>query len=367
MIESSPRMTAGATAPTAEPLDRPVDSLHAIVPRAEYSNHALPPADRFGHWQADMAGLFDAEPHLPPPADHLIEVSRWTLGGAVVTAGHYPALRIARGDKRVRLDPLDHYAVTLGPRSGQHVDADGRRIDTAPMQPLLIDLARPFGLHWEAGPRITLYVPRAALDELLPRAFDLHGVKLEGVGALLFAHHLLALEQHLPTMAMASVPGARHAALHLLAASLASSVESLGLARPVMDQSLCRLVRSYIESQLQDPELDSEALCRHFRISRSTLYRLFESEGGVAAYVRERRLARIHALLAQPGRRDYIGRIAEDFGFRSAAAFSRAFMTHFGYRPREVSLRAGLPCAPKEGRRAGAAGFRPLLDSLVAV
>ncbi|SFM93643.1 hypothetical protein [Variovorax sp. OV329] len=58
-------------------------------------------------------------PHQPPPADHLIEVSRWTLGGAVVTAGHYPALKSARSEKRVRSDLLDHYAVTLGPRSGQ--------------------------------------------------------------------------------------------------------------------------------------------------------------------------------------------------------------------------------------------------------
>lgn len=336
------------------------------VLEATYSNRELPPEQRFGHWQSDMAGLFDAQPCLPAPADHLIEVSRWKLGNVMVTAGHYPALQIARSEKRVRLDPLDHYAVTLGSQSGQHVEADGRRTTAAPMQPLLVDLARPFELHWEAGPRLTLYAPRAALDELLPRALDLHGVKLGGVGALLFAQHLLALQRHLPTMEMASAPGARHAALHLLAASLAPSIDSLGLARPAMDHSLCRLVRSHIEARLQDAQLDAQVLCEHFRISRSTLYRLFESEGGVAAYVRGRRLARIHALLAQPARRQYIGRIAEDFGFGSAAAFSRAFVAQFGYRPREVPLGAGQPCGRHDGAHAAARapGFRPLLDTL---
>ena len=346
----------------------PCIATDPVVPPSIYSNRAVPPADRFGHWQSDMAGLFDTAPDLLASADHLIEVSRWKLEGVMVTAGHYPALQISRSEARVRMDPLDHYAVTLGPASGQSVDADGRRVAAAPMQPLLIDLARPFQLHWEAGPRVTLYVPRGALDELLPRALDVHGVKLDGVGALLFAQHLLALQRHLPTMAQSSVPGARRAALHLLAASLAPSFESLGLARPAIDRSLCRLVRSYIESQLQDAELDAQAICRHFRISRSTLYRLFEFAGGVAAYVRDRRLARIHALLAQPQRRQYIGRIALDFGFSSAAAFSRAFMAQFGYRPREVPLRAGLPCARPEGRRTPrcAEGVRPLLDALIA-
>lgn len=349
--------------------DPPVEGLLGLAPCTSYTNRALPQADRFGHWRADMAGLVDAEPQLPPPADHLIEVSRWTLGAAVLTAGRYPALKIARGEKRVRLDPLDHYAVTLGRCSGQRIEANGSCVHAAPMQPLLVDLARPFELHWEAGPHITLYVPRSALDELLPRALELHCTKLEGVGALLFAHHLLALERHLPAMAIAAVPGARRAALLLLAASLAPSVNSLGLERPVKDPGLCRLVRSFIESQLQNPELDAVAVCRHFRISRSTLYRLFESEGGVAAYVRDRRLARIHALLARSERREYIARIAQDFGFCSAPAFSRAFTAHFGYRPSEVPLRVGLPSAHNEARRAAAQarGFRPLLDTLAAV
>src|ERR1051325_3225347 len=122
--------------------DSPIEGLRGVAPCTSYTNRALPQADRFGHWRADMAGLFDAEPQLAPPADHLIESSRWTLGAAVLTAGRYPALKIVRGEERVRLDPLDHYAVTLGPCSGQQIEADGRCVHAARMQPLLVDLAR---------------------------------------------------------------------------------------------------------------------------------------------------------------------------------------------------------------------------------
>jgi AraC-like DNA-binding protein len=66
------------------------------------------------------------------------------------------------------------------------------------------------------------------------------------------------------------------------------------------------------------------------------LFRIFEREGGVANYVRDRRLLRVHALLAAPDQRRYLSRIAEDHGFTSATHFSRAFRAKFGYAPRKV-------------------------------
>ena len=102
------------------------------------------------------------------------------------------------------------------------------------------------------------------------------------------------------------------------------------------------------------------------KVSRATLYRLFEPHGGVASYLRERRLLRIHATLCAPGPRRSLAAIAEDHGFQSAAQFSRAFRAQFGYSPSEAASAGqpldAAPAAATEPPRAEslAAWLRPL-------
>jgi AraC-like DNA-binding protein len=58
--------------------------------------------------------------------------------------------------------------------------------------------------------------------------------------------------------------------------------------------------------------------------------------GGVAAFIRQRRLRGIHALLAAPHERRRISEIAFHFGFANNSHFSRTFRNTFGYSPREA-------------------------------
>ncbi|MGJ7509533.1 helix-turn-helix domain-containing protein [Variovorax sp. GT1P44] len=78
-------------------------------------------------------------------------------------------------------------------------------------------------------------------------------------------------------------------------------------------------------------------------MSRSTLYRLFEARGGVADYIKERRLKRIHAAIVAPehATRQLVG-IAEEFGLVDASHFSRIFRRHFGYSPSEARAQAPI-------------------------
>ena len=112
-----------------------------------------------------------------------------------------------------------------------------------------------------------------------------------------------------------------------------------------------------MEDHLAEEDLGADSICAHFRISRSTLYRLFEAEGGVLNYLQDRRLVRIHGLLASPTQRCYLGRIAADNGFKSATHFSRAFRAKFGYSPRET--RTGQACVTGSSAR-GAQGAAAL-------
>ena len=88
---------------------------------------------------------------------------------------------------------------------------------------------------------------------------------------------------------------------------------------------------------LASRELGIEKITRTFGLSRASLYRLFEPVGGVACYIRTRRLARARKELTAPGLQDHrIGPIAYRAGFQSIPAFNRAFREAYGEPPRNA-------------------------------
>jgi AraC-like DNA-binding protein len=94
------------------------------------------------------------------------------------------------------------------------------------------------------------------------------------------------------------------------------------------------LARSFIERHLDDPELSVNRLCAHLGMSRSVLYRLFEHDGGVAGYIRDRRLDRcFDDLLDTPPDRGRVRRVAQNWSFFDPANFNRAFRARFGVAP----------------------------------
>lgn len=91
---------------------------------------------------------------------------------------------------------------------------------------------------------------------------------------------------------------------------------------------------------------------------------LFEPLGGVARYIRGRRLARCHATLSRPGPRQYIERVAYDHGFGSASQFSRAFFEQFGYSPREARMHPAPQREQSSGREMVNENFRIVLEEI---
>lgn len=92
------------------------------------------------------------------------------------------------------------------------------------------------------------------------------------------------------------------------------------------------LAERVIEERLGSAMLTVVKLCRWTGMSRSSLYRLFDADGGVQAYIRDRRLERVVAELRSPsaGR---VSDIAERWGFCDAAYLARVFREVHGMTP----------------------------------
>lgn len=102
--------------------------------------------------------------------------------------------------------------------------------------------------------------------------------------------------------------------------------------RAIRRDALLGKIRAYIQERLDQDWLTPAAIQAAFHLSRPTLYRLFETEGGLMEYIRNCRLRDAAAdMIDAPG--CTIADIAYGAGFNSASDFCRAFRRAYGMTP----------------------------------
>ena len=98
--------------------------------------------------------------------------------------------------------------------------------------------------------------------------------------------------------------------------------------------------RAYVLENLAETDLNVNSIANHANVSRATLYRAFEEEGGVRELINELRLDAARQMLqTRPPSRGLMVHIAYSCGFRSPAQFNRAFKERFGLTPGAFSER----------------------------
>lgn len=99
-------------------------------------------------------------------------------------------------------------------------------------------------------------------------------------------------------------------------------------------QTQLHAIEQCIERNLGRLDLSAETLLPEFGLSRATLYRLFESRGGVRSYIVDRRLFRaLMEISDSPTRRGKIQLAAKRWGFSSPSNFNRSVQQVFGASP----------------------------------
>jgi AraC-like DNA-binding protein len=250
---------------------------------------------------------------------------------------HLGPLRYRRDAALIQADQKDDLTVQYllsGHAVGQ---ADGMVFTMRSGDIALQDMSRPLKVAAGSVHMLTIAVPRAFLDDALPGA-EVHGVVLRGGVGALFAGFLADLPQALEDCAPEDLGDIARLLRDLLAAALRQAGRREAAETPA-EATLRSRARRYISRNLV-ADLDVATLCRELGASRSSLYRAFEREGGVASYVQRRRLARIYRLLSDPAERRSVSELAGLHGFHDNSHFSRLFRRTFGCGPRAVRERA---------------------------
>jgi AraC-like DNA-binding protein len=298
----------------------------------------LPAAERHEAWThrdwPSLAPVYRTEPLEPFDA----QSSSLRLGDVSVHYSKITGQRWTRDREMMRSFDSDALTVAITLSGAARGEFGGKAFRSGPGSVHFCDLSMPSD-HESTGSRtLLLGVSRKAAEHGGLDVRRLHGRVLNSGSAALIAPYLLGLRRAAPGMPVEEGARLGKVVVDLLGVIAAAAGGSTG-PDPRGRQNVTALAaRREIQASLGAPSLNVASLCRRLAISRSTLHRLFEAEGGVQAYIRERRLEAARAALADADNSEAIYAIAERLGFSDAAHLSRLFRERFGTSPRDFRV-----------------------------
>ena len=191
-----------------------------------------------------------------------------------------------------------------------------------------------------------LYLPRDSFSDISAALDVATGSALAAPAGRMLAEFMVLLKRNLGDLTPDDAARLPDAIQAMVALCLAPSADQAAKAAKQIDVTLMERVRRAVRKNLYSPSLGPDKLCREAAMSRSKLYRVLESEGGVAQYIQRHRLMEGFRMLCDVSSNQAIGKVAEMLCFADASSFSRVFRREFGLSPGDVRAAALAGLAP---------------------
>ncbi|MBF9235474.1 helix-turn-helix domain-containing protein [Microvirga alba] len=302
--------------------------------------------EAYATWRNIISVLFDASvPDRQAVDAFRIKVDGYHLGPILVGSAESVAQQFRRSAATIARSGIDHFCVQLYPRGGFAGEVEDRSIRVGPGDINILDLSRTVRTEAEDFRNLTLVVPRPLLAPLVSNPDGLHGIVLSGRSGLgfLLANYMQTLYATAGSLDAGDGAGIAEATARLIAGCFGPATDAHEAATSTRRGARLLVVKRYIDDNLAVPGLTVDRIAREFNLSRATLARMFEPLGGLAGYIRERRMLRCFAEITSPAHAHRsIGDLAYAWGFGNEAAFSRAFRRMFDMSPREARFEVGF-------------------------
>ncbi|RKP49662.1 helix-turn-helix domain-containing protein [Pararobbsia silviterrae] len=275
------------------------------------------------------------------------EIDSYILEDLIYLDSRTDPLQQARTNAKISRDNVRDFVFHMAVEGIMETQTDPtRRGPAAQFVPgvLALDMGQTMRMRRPTPARVlAFFIPRAKVEAVIDDAESIHGKVLPyatPIGQLL-QEQVLALCRHLPHLNPADAQDAIQLCADLTLVAFAKQSRLDEGMRAVTRRAQTEYIKRYIAANLHDTALSPAQVLQAFpRLPRATLYRLFESEGGLAAYIRHCRLwAAAMELIELPT--TSIADIAYGLGFGSASNFSRAFKHSYGLSPLDFRTAGG--------------------------
>lgn len=318
--------------------------------KSELDLSDLSPIDRFPFIEAATSRWAALQP-IDRGKNFAAQWRMWELERIVVSDAQCSPARFERTSRRHM--PYDNEFVLVQLYVEGHSDifvsADAIRTKTGYLY--LFDKSRNFRSIGYGARTIGLVIPHDLIGYDPSRHPAFVEVSQTSPHGRVLTHLLSTLPTRLETVTSADIPPlARHIAdvfgALLLAPMASREIDAIRRARRLA-------IENHVEARLRHPDLGVSDICEAFGLSRATLYRHFPTSGGVAGFIRQRRLLAAYSdLKLMAGRRGAVRDVSDRWGFYDSAHFYRAFRRTFEANPVEIKklpqLRHREPVTPGE-------------------
>lgn len=239
---------------------------------------------------------------------------------------------------RISTDNVSDYVFHIVLDGIAETEAGPRRKSTQFIPGVLaLDMCQPMLMQRPTKSRVmAFFLPRAMVDAAIPHAESLHGnvVTYNTPLTLLLREQLLTIASDLPSMSDEEAQSAVSTGAQLVLAAFGKMHHLSHTARAAARAAMLGRIKRYIRANLHARELAPEHILRGFPLARPTLYRMFEAEGGLHAYIRNCRLREAADRLVGIKTMS-VTQIADGLGFNCPSDFTRAFRRAYGVAPQE--------------------------------
>jgi AraC-like DNA-binding protein len=303
--------------------------------------------EQYDGWRAWSLPLLNVTSQEATDEGFCAENRVWKLDeGLLLTQIAAPAALAVRSPRLIRHLPADHWVITHLRRGASSIETPRGIIDVQEGQSYIWSLGQKSSSKRSKIERLDLLLSRDTFRAIAPLLDAATGSPLITPLGRLLGDFLVTLLQRMPRLRESDAPQLTVAIESLVAACVAPSAKRVEAARVLLEIGRLERVRQTVRAHLQSPLLGPKMLCRQVGMSRSNLYRLLESEGGVTSYIQRHRLTEARTRLCDSRNNQSIASMAHDLCFTDSSSFSRAFRARFGVSPGELraaSTKLGAP------------------------
>jgi len=276
------------------------------------------------------------------PSPFFARVRSWRLDRYLLFARQYGGVRHYRGE-RVARDGFDHFVlhhVVSGQLQGGHI---GQAMTVMPGETLVLDTREPMESCAASVELITVSLARDAMRAAVGDLNDLHGYCIGAREGALLSSVLRELVQQASNLA----PAAHAAVTRTLVDLLSVAVNPVGSAARSdfyrQEHVRRETVRRLIDTHIAATDFSVQDIVSATGMSRASLYRLFEPQGGVARFIQVCRLQQLRDRLDDRRFDEHsLAELAPTLGFSGESHAGRLFKQAFGVSPgayRAASIR----------------------------
>jgi AraC-like DNA-binding protein len=303
------------------------------VPHLHLDRELVGTRDCYDAWREMVRSVYDVSP-LSDTVTGTERVDAWLVDSLIFTDVTFSEQSFRHDHRHAEnADYLSLQIYRAGLATGTIGDSE---LVTRPGEVHLFDFSREFHTATEISSVAGVVLPHHAIGYDPARHPPHLTFSLESAAGRFLAATFFALMGQLPKLIDSEAEILAGGFCGLLQGMVAPT----SLAEPQAPKQRAerrRAIRSYLERNLSDPDLDADQICRVFSMSRSALYRDFAEFGGIAQYVTARRLEHAFGQLRSgPPVNGYVTEVAERCGFTDSGHFSRLFRKRFGLAPTAV-------------------------------